>query len=119
MHFLRVQNRSRSAPLGEKVGLADTWWLRLRGLLGRPEPQPGEGLLIHPCRAVHMYGMGYAIDVIFLDEEGRVEALYQGLEPGSRSGVHRSARYALEVPVGTIQRTDTRKGDAVEWTDAN
>jgi uncharacterized protein len=116
MRYVKVENRTRSAELGNRVGMADTRWLRLRGLLGRPEPEPGEGLLIHPCRAVHMYGMRYGIDVIFLDQEGRVEALYPGLGPGSRSRVHRNARYALEVPTGTIETTDTRKGDVVEWT---
>ena len=116
MRLLEVKNTTRSATLGDRIGLADTRWLRLRGMLGRPEPQEGEGLLIHPSRAVHMYGMRYALDVIFLDEDGRVEALYPGLAPGSRSSVHRSARYALEVPVGTIEASGTQEGDRLEWT---
>ena len=116
MRRLHVQNTTRSAMLGDRIGLADTRWLRLRGMLGRPEPGEGEGLLIHPSRAVHMYGMRYPLDVIFLDEDGRVEALYPGLEPGSRSSVHRTARYALELPVGTIEASGTQEGDRLEWT---
>jgi uncharacterized protein len=115
---IRVTNASRSVELGDRIGVADTRWLRLRGQLGRPEPVPGEGLLIDPCRAVHMYGMRYALDVLFLDPEGKVEAMYEGLEPGTRSGRHAGARYALELPVGTIERTNTREGDELQWTQA-
>jgi uncharacterized protein len=116
--LLRVRNATRHADLGDRIGLADDRWSRLRGLLGRPEPAEGEGLMIHPCRGVHMYGMRYPLDVIFIDGERRVEALYPELAPWSRSGVHAGARYALEVPVGTIERTETRAGDQLEWSDA-
>lgn len=115
---MRISNVSRATELGNRVGVADTRWLRLRGLLGRPEPRPGEGLLIEPSRAVHMYGMKYALDVIFIRPDGRVQALYPGLAPWSRSERHPGARYALELPVGTIERTNTREGDELEWIEA-
>ena len=101
--------------LGGQVGLADRYWTRLRGLLGRPEPGDGEGLLISPSSGVHMYGMKYALDVILLDPGGRVVALYPDLAPGKRTRVHRQARFALEVPVGVIEDTNTDEGDVLEW----
>jgi hypothetical protein len=57
MSAVRVVNVDRGTVLGERVALAASWWARLRGLLGRPEPKPGEGLVLAPCRSVHMYGM--------------------------------------------------------------
>lgn len=117
--YLRVVNATRNRHLGDRIGLADRRWSRLRGLLGRPGLQDGEGLLIHPCRAVHMYGMSFPLDVLFLDGSGRVDALYEGLEPWNRSAVHRAARYALELPAGTIAATETRKGDRIEWKNAD
>jgi hypothetical protein len=60
---IRVRNRERDADLGDRIAVADKWWPQLRGLLGRPEPQPGEGLLIVDSQAIHMYGMKYPIDV--------------------------------------------------------
>lgn len=110
-------NPPRGAVLGERVGVADGFWTRLRGLLGRPPLEEGEGLLLVSTQGVHMYGMRYPLDVLFLDRERRVVAAYRGLEPGARSRFHREARYALELPAGTIDRTGTEPGDPLEWAE--
>jgi uncharacterized membrane protein (UPF0127 family) len=118
MKYLRIVNRTRDRTLGSRVGLADQWWLRARGFMGRAEPGPGEGLLLSPCRGVHMIGMKFSLDVILLDRQGRVAALHPELGPGRRTAWHARARYALEVPAGTIRATDTREGDLVAWLPA-
>ncbi|MGD8277555.1 MAG: DUF192 domain-containing protein [Gemmatimonadota bacterium] len=115
MKHLRIVNRTRDRELGSHVGLADQWWLRARGFMGRPRPEPGQGLLLSPCRAVHMHGMKYPLDVLFLDRQGRVMAAYPDLAPGRRTAWHGDARYALEVPAGTIGETGTCEGDLVAW----
>lgn len=107
--------RTDGAPVAARVGLADGAWLRLRGMLGRPAPGTEEGLLLVPCRAVHMLGMRYPLDVAFLDREGRVVAAYPDLAPGGRTGYHREARAALELAPGTLARTGTRVGHRLEW----
>jgi uncharacterized membrane protein (UPF0127 family) len=115
MKYLRIVNRTRNRVLGSRVGLADQWWLRARGFMGRPQPGRGEGLLLSPCRAVHMHGMKYPLDVIFLDRRGGVTAVYPDLMPGRRTAWHGEARYALEVPAGTVGDTETREGDLIAW----
>jgi uncharacterized membrane protein (UPF0127 family) len=95
--------------------LADGFLTRLRGLLGRQEPIEGEGLLIVPSGGVHMYGMKYSLDVLLLDGDGRVVALYPGLAPWKRTRIHRDARAALELPVGAISRSGTQEGDILDW----
>lgn len=116
MRTMRVVNSTRGREIGSRVGMADSWWNRFRGLIGRPEIESGEGLLLEPCRAVHMYGMTYPLDVAFLDEDGVVIALYRELAPGARSHWHGSARYALEIPAGTLASTATEVGDVIHWT---
>ena len=107
-----MQNVSRaSIGLGGSIVVANTVWTRLKGLLGAPPLQPGEGMLLDPCQAVHMYGMKQALDVAFLGGEGQVIAIYHDLRPGQRSKYHGKARQALELPVGTLTETDTRVGD--------
>ena len=112
---VRVTNLERDSVLGERVEMAETWWSRLRGLLGHPALERSEGLLIRPCRAVHMVGMRYPIDVAFLDPGGRVLAAYAELAPGRLSRYHRRATAALELPAGTLAASGTLVGDRLEF----
>lgn len=116
MKTVTIVNRTRNSVLGTRIGVADQWWQRARGFLRRPEPREGEGLLLSPCRAVHMVGVAFPLDIIFVNRHGEVLALYAQLSPGRRSGWHRRAKYALEVPAGTIHGTDTRVGDVIAWS---
>ena len=116
MRLLRVVNTRRNCELGGRIGLADGWLARLRGMIGRPAPGPGEGLLLTPCRSVHMYGMRFSLDVAFLDGNGTVIATYLVLSPGSRTRWHRNAVHALELPPGTLERSGTVVGDVLVWS---
>lgn len=116
MRLLRVVNTRGNRELGGRIGLADGWFLRLRGMLGRPAPEAGEGLLLTPCRSVHMYGIRFPLDVAFLDANGAVVATYGPLSPGSRSRWHRNAVHALELPAGTLEESRTDIGDVLAWS---
>ena len=112
MELVVVRNLSRSGNhLGTRIGVANTLWTRLRGLLRRPPLRRGEGLLLDPCQAVHMYGMKQSLDVAFLGGDGQVIAVYHDLRPGQRSRYHGKACQALELPVGTLRATNTHVGD--------
>jgi hypothetical protein len=110
-----VTNATRGSALGARIGVADRAWSRLRGLLGRASLADGEGLLLVPCRSVHMLGMRFPLDVAFIGPDGAVVATYPGLRPGARSAWHRGAHAALELPEGTLLRTGTREGDTLTW----
>jgi uncharacterized protein len=116
MRSVRVANRTRGVVLGTRIAVADRWWLRLRGLLGRSELSPGEGLLLRPCKAIHMAGMAFPLDVGFLDAEGRLIAMYPDLPPRGRTRWHLRARQALELPAGTFAATGSDLGDVLETT---
>ena len=115
MSYAWLTNLTRGRVLGTRIAVADRWWLRLRGLLGRPPLGAGGGVLLTPCRAVHTFGLSYPVDVAFLDRRGAVVALYHRLAPGNASRWHRAAVYALELPVGTLAMTETRQGDTLAW----
>jgi hypothetical protein len=117
MRFVRAENPGRGTVLGTRIGLADNWWRRFVGLSGRSRLEPGEGLWLRPCRAVHMYGMSLILDIAFLDRTGRVVAVYPDLRPGRRTRWHGSAQDALELPVGTLAATGTREGDTIVCTE--
>ena len=67
--------------LGVEAKVAGTMFERMRGLIGRRPPPPGEGLLIPRCNAIHTMFMGYAIDATFLDDENRVVKVVRGIRP--------------------------------------
>jgi uncharacterized membrane protein (UPF0127 family) len=119
MRLLRVVNAKRDRELGTKIGLADGWLARLRGMLARPAPRSGEGLLLTPCSSVHMYGMRFPLDVAFLDGRGAVVAMYPSLAPGSRTRWHRDAAQALELPAGALVESGTSIGDGLVWSAAS
>lgn len=116
MRLLRVVNTGQNRELGTRIGLADGWFARLRGMMARPAPAPGEGLLMTPCRSVHMYGMPFSLDIAFLDSEGAVVATYRSLSPWSRTRWHRNAVHALELPAGTLDDSGTVIGDVLVWS---
>ncbi len=96
--------------VAELVRVADTHWTRLRGLLGTSDLPPGNGLWIRPCRQVHMFGMRYAIDAVFLDHDDRVVGLTPDLAPWKISPLVKTAASVLELPAGTIRASRLEVG---------
>jgi len=111
-------NLTRGTLLGAEVTLADSWWGRFRGFMGRDEPRRGEGILLVPCNGVHMYGLKFDLDLVFLGTSGQVLAVMERLSPWQRSGRIRGSRYVLELPAGTIEATGTAIGDTLAWSAA-
>jgi uncharacterized membrane protein (UPF0127 family) len=114
-----VRKAGSPEPLAERAGVADRFWLRALGLLGRQPLVEGEGLLLRPCKAVHTWGMRYPIDVAFLDRSGRVVASYEGVGPNRRTSWHSSAEWALELPAGVLGRAAVTVGDRISWEEAS
>jgi uncharacterized protein len=113
--LLRVVNETRQSVIGGQIHLMDTMLGRMRGFLLRRRPEAGEGIFLTPCRGVHMYGMQFPLDVLFVDSQGTVLAVHADLQPGRRTPVYRAARYAIELPSGTIEASRTEVGDRLSW----
>jgi uncharacterized membrane protein (UPF0127 family) len=97
------------ATLVPDLRVADSFLARTRGLLGRKRLEPGEGLLIRGTSSVHTHFMRFAIDVVFLDRDGRVLKLSRELRPWRFAG-SRGASDVVELPAGTCDRVDLREG---------
>ena len=95
------------------VILANNYFLRLRGLLGRTLRQ-GEGLLLTPCNQIHTFGMGYPIDVIYLDAFGRVLRIEAEVAPGRACKAVRGAKKVLELPANAAKEAGIAAGDLLE-----
>lgn len=111
MQTVRVSNATRNTVLGDRIGVADTSWSRMAGLLGKAGLDSGCGLLIIPSQAVHTIAMRFPIDVVFLDRNCRVIHVDPLLVPNRVTGLHWRARCVVELPVGIISETSTSVGD--------
>lgn len=80
-----------------------TFWSRLRGLHGHAMLTGSQGLLLAPCRAVHTLGMGYPVDVVFLDAGLEQVRRVDSLKP-NRFVVCGKARMVVELPAGYCRR---------------
>ncbi|HEV2273864.1 MAG TPA: DUF192 domain-containing protein [Acidobacteriaceae bacterium] len=110
-------NRTRQAELASSVELADSSASRRKGLLGRAALRAGEGLWIVPCESVHTIGMQFPIDLVYLDRSHRVKKVRMNVPPWRLSACL-SAHSVLELAAGTIQKTQTRPGDTLEFSTA-
>src|SRR5438034_6075313 len=106
MSYAWLTNLTRGCVLGTRIAVADRWWLRLRGLLGRPPLGAGGGGLLTPCRAVHTFGRSYPVDVAFLDRRAAGAARCHPLAPGPAPPWPRAASPPQEFPVGPVAVTD-------------
>ncbi len=104
--------------LASEAKVADNFLTRLVGLLKTPSLVEGEGLYITSCSQIHMFGMKYAIDVVFLDKQNRVVGLCDSIKPGQVSKLFGKAHACLELPSGIIRNTATSEGDEIEFAAA-
>jgi uncharacterized membrane protein (UPF0127 family) len=110
---LLVRNQTRSAILADSAEVAASSTTRRRGLLGRQSLDAGGGLWITPCESIHTCGMKFPIDLIYLDRGKRVRKTRASVVPW-RLSMCLLAHSVLELPAGTIDRTQTRPGDQLE-----
>jgi uncharacterized membrane protein (UPF0127 family) len=111
-----VYNKTRETFLGTEVAVANSYLLRLVGLIGKTArwAQSGRGLWIIPCHGVHTIGMLFPIDLVFLSKEKQVVLMEEHLRPFRISQVSLKAASVLELPAHSIYRTGTKEGDYLE-----
>ena len=113
----RVVNQTRGTVVAERVEIADSFWSRFWGLMGRRRLDEGHGLYLHSTYSIHTAFMRFAIDVVFIDEDGRVHKVVAAVKPfraalatGSRGG-------GLELPAGAAAKASVEPGDQLEFSD--
>ena len=92
---------------------------RAQGWLKRSSVEAGEGLIICPCNSIHTFGLGFAIDAVFLDRHGKVLSLKPQVRPGRLAwgpwhGVFLPwTVQVLELPAGTLAGSGLAVGDTL------
>jgi uncharacterized protein len=118
MRVLTARNLTRQMDLGRHIRLASSLKDRTIGLLSTPRLAEGEGMYLTPCRSIHTFFMRYAIDVLFIDADGKVLG-QETFRPWRLSPCYLKSRGVLELAEGTLAKTGTRIGDLIEMKDLN
>ena len=117
MPVLKLVRQHDGAVIADRARVADDFLSRLKGLIGRKEFHPGEGLLFPRCNSVHMWFMSIPIDVLFLAKQTsgwEVLSVHPKLTPWKVVPVGNwRAADALELPSGTADRLQIRKGEVL------
>jgi uncharacterized protein len=120
--------RSSSITLGNKTILAkiaDNDSSRTQGLLGWTTINEETGMLLDfPLEsnyAIHMQGMKFPIDAIWIDSKGEIKLIYEDIQPNSGLTYPSMfpCRYCLEVKAGFCKKFGVKIGQKVSFGGGN
>lgn len=121
-HMRIIQSLTNQAVIADKCLEAKSFWLRLRGLIGRSSLADGEGMLFPTCNNIHMWFMTISIDVVFLRKEDsvhgkniwKISSVHQAVKPWRILPLmDLRATDTLELPRGTVSKFSLCTGDEV------
>jgi len=101
--------REDGSAVCERCTVAATPLRRMKGLLGRSELPPGEGLLLRPASSIHTFFMRFPLDAVFLDRDLVVRKVVAAVKPW-RLVFARRARSVLELAAGEAERRGVAAG---------
>lgn len=108
-----IVNLTRMRCLSREPLYAVSPAMRLRGMIGR-RFDGFDAMVFQRCRAIHTMFMLMPIDVMFVDRENTVCAVYRELAPWLPLVACRRALTTVELPAGVLAATGTGIGDKVD-----
>ena len=97
-----------------KIEKADTFFKRLRGLIGRNKLPQGCGLMIAPCNSIHMLFMKFDIDAIFIDKNFTIKKIAENVRTWTGIAICIDAWAVIEVSAGEASRLNLSVGQKLE-----
>ena len=111
---MSLRNADTGAILVARLEIARTLWQRGVGLIGRKGMAKDEGLWLRPCNSIHTFGLRFAIDLLFLDRDGKALRIACNVPPCRVCGPVRGAKTVVELPAGALEHADVRVGTRFE-----
>lgn len=108
--MLQLINKSKNNILVENLFLADSFWSRMKGLMGKKDLAENDGLLLVPCNSVHSMFMRFPIDLLFLDQNFTVIRIIERFKPWKATPIFRDCCQVVELKAGVA----LKKGVSIE-----
>jgi uncharacterized membrane protein (UPF0127 family) len=96
-----------------KCEIANTIWSRFKGLIGRAGLSDDEAMWLLPCNSIHMFLMRFPIDVVFLNQIGKVVSIKENVPPFHPGLFCFKAHSVLELKAGCVAKKLIRCGDVL------
>jgi uncharacterized protein len=99
--------------IAEEIELADSFIRRFLGLMFRKSMPQNHGLLLSPCNAIHTFSMKFAIDALFLAQDGTILYIEHAMKPNKAGKAVKNAVSVLELNPGTAEKFGLQIGDVL------
>jgi hypothetical protein len=110
---MAIVNVSKKYNLATRVVVANSFFKRLKGLLGCKSLNEGEALIITHSKSIHTFFMRFPIDVLFVDKNNKIVKLIPSLKPFRLTSICFKSAYVVELPSGKIHSSNTSLGDLI------
>lgn len=98
--------------LVDNLVVAETFWSRTKGLLGRKSLPENEALWILRCNSIHTYFMKFPIDVVFVNKKMVVVDMGT-VKPGKLVLPVWRASHVIEFTEGFLKKNPVQVGDVL------
>lgn len=102
----------------ERVEIADGFFKRIKGLLGRKIIENEYGLFFPFCNFVHTFFMRTNIDIVMVDRNFKVIYIKQSVKPFNFAFCFR-AFHVFEFARGTVKKKEIKTGDLLKIEHGN
>lgn len=112
-----IINSANQHILAYKITWARSFISRLRGLTFKEIFTQGECFILPDCRMIHTFGMRFPLDIAFISVSNTILYKIYSLEPNQISPLVLKSKMVLELPAGTLLKTNTTTGDLLFFVD--
>lgn len=111
--MVKIYNSTKNNLIAGDVKIAKNFFTRSIGLLSRKNLSEDEALIIRPCSSIHTFFMKFKIDVIFVDKNNKIIALYENVEKNKILPIHLTSKYVIELAAGRVHDKNIKKNDVL------
>ncbi|MBI3534701.1 MAG: DUF192 domain-containing protein [Deltaproteobacteria bacterium] len=117
MRIIKVKSLKNQQVMSDKCYVAEFFFDRLKGLMGKTVLMEGEAMLFPRCQSVHMWFMKMSLDIIFLKqgkekETHEVTSIFVQVKPWKLLPLlDVKASEVLELQAGITKKLNIQVGD--------
>lgn len=108
---MRLLNAATKQTLVPELEVAENFFARLKGLLGRDGLKETQALWIHRCNSIHTFFMRFAIDLIFVNRDLVVTKTVTNVRPGRLVFAGWNSASVIELKAGFLDKNPVKVGD--------